>query len=237
VRPRLHEVVRDVAGAMVGPSDLPELLHRLTEHASAMVGAVGAGILLRDRQGHLRFGAASEDRIMDVEHHQQLVEEGACWQAYTDDRVVVAEDLRHDERWPSYTARALEHGFVAVVGVPMRAYGRTIGVMNVYRETAGPWSDEACEAAEVLAALGAGYVAHAAQLRDQEDLTDQLQRAIDSRDLIGQAKGIVMAHRQVDAGQAFSLLRVGSQSRNVKLRDIAQAVIDGRIDPRALDGA
>lgn len=227
---RLLEVVRDAAMALVTSPDLPVLLFRLTEHATALSEAYGAGILLRDREGRLRFGGASRDEIIAIERHQAQIQSGIGCDAFERDEVLITEDLTTNPKWPRYGERACETGMCAVAAVPMHAYGHTIGVLDVYRKTTSDWDEETLEILNVLATLGAGYVAHAAYLRDHRDLTDQLQRAIDTRDLIGQAKGVVMTRMDVDATTAFAMLRTCSQRRNVKLRDIAAAVIEGRID-------
>jgi AmiR/NasT family two-component response regulator len=107
----------------------------------------------------------------------------------------------------------------------MHAWGRIIGVLNVYRDQPGPWSPEDVEAAEILTAMGAAYVLHADQARAQHELTEQLQQALESRDVIGQAKGILMARHGVAADVAFEMLRRVSQDTNVKVRAVAEKVV------------
>lgn len=108
----------------------------------------------------------------------------------------------------------------------MHAYGETIGVLNLYRRDPGPWSEADVEAAEIVTAMGAGYVLHANHLRAQHDLADQLETAIASRDLIGQAKGLLIARHGIDAGEAFAMLRAESQTSNLKLRDVAAKLLN-----------
>lgn len=226
----LHEVLREFTGTILNPYDLDELLHRLTGHTMDLLDASGCGIMLADEDGRLAFAAASDDGVVRVELHQEQVSEGACHDAYQRNELVLIEDVRvGGNEWPGYRDRVLDAGFHAVLGVPMNAVGRTIGVMNVYRQTTGPWSDADVEAAQILTAVGAGYIVHANDLRAQHDLTDNLQAAITSRDLIGQAKGVVMEREGVDAEEAFTILRKLSQHQNRKLREVAQLVIDGEI--------
>jgi GAF domain-containing protein len=226
----LHEVLREFTGAILNPYDLDELLHRLTQYTLDLLDASGCGIMLSDAEGKLAFAAASDEGVVRVELHQERVSEGACHDAFKRNELVIIEDIRTGgNEWPGYRDRVLDAGLHAVLGVPMNAVGRTIGVVNVYRQVPGPWSDADVEAAQILTAVGAGYVVHANDLRAQHDLTDNLQAAIASRDLIGQAKGIIMEREDVDAEHAFTLLRTLSQRENRKLRDIAQMVIDGEV--------
>lgn len=227
----LHEIIREFTGALLNPRDLADLLDRLTRHTLHLLDASGCGIMLEDEEGHLAFAAASNDDVVAVELHQERIHEGACFDAYRNNELVRIDDVSSSgEHWPGYRQRVLAAGMWAVLGVPMNAFGRTIGVMNVYRATPGAWTPDDVEAAEILTAIAAIYIIHAHDLQEHHELTTQLQDAIGSRDVIGQAKGILMAREQVDAEGAFEMLRTVSQRSNRKLREVAQLVIDDQID-------
>jgi len=195
--------------------------------------AVGAGIMLTDETGRLGFVAASEQLVVEAEQHQNLVREGACHEAHKTNEIVVVDDLTTETRWPEYCPRVLELGLRAVLGVPMNAHGQTIGVINIYREHPSEWSAKDIATAEIIAAMGAGYILNANQMRAQQALAEQLEAAIESRDVIGQAKGIIMVQADIDADGAFDLLRSMSQRQNRKLRDVAQTVVEQRRDAAA----
>lgn len=231
MRDELVHIVRDFAGALLNPYDSQVVLERLTRQSMELLAAAGSGIMLEGRDGELSFAAASEPRIMEIELVQERASEGACYEAYLTNEVIVVDDIRAITDWPTYASRVLENGMASVIGVPMNAFGRTIGVLNIYRDVPTPWTRDDVASAEIMAAMGAGYIVHAGELRARIDLTEQLQEAIDSRDMIGQAKGIVMARLGVDATTAFSLLRDASQSGNVKVRELAKQIVDGVIDP------
>jgi len=222
---RLLTVIREFTENVVNPFDLDELLHRLLRQTIEVVDAAGAGIMLADDRGELHFVAASEERIVDAEREQTRLESGACFEAYTTGRIVVVKDLKTETRWPHYADHVTGLGLRAVLGVPMHAGGQRIGVMNIYQGVPTRWTHEQITTAEIVTAMGAGYVLNANQLRAQHELGEQLQAAIDSRDLIGQAKGILMSHGQVSADEAFELLRTRSQQQNRRLRDVAEAII------------
>jgi GAF domain-containing protein len=222
----LIAVVSEFTNTILNPYDVQELLHRLSGHAAALTGAQGAGIMLAGRgEGRLGFAAATDDRAVEMELVQDRIEQGACYDAFMTNQLGVVEDLQDAGRWPDYEQRALQLGLRAVLAIPMNASGQTIGVVNIYRETPGPWSSEDIEAAQIVTAMGAGYVLHADQLRAQHDLADQLQTALESRDLIGQAKGILMTRHGIDAETAFEQLRKVSQDSNHKLRDVARSLV------------
>lgn len=221
----LLDAVREFTTSIRDPYDAQELLHRLTERALTVTAAQGAGIMLADGSDGLAFAAATHERVTQIEELQGRIESGACHQAFSTDRIVVIEDLEATDAWPEYRSRAVANGFRSVLGVPMHAGGQTIGVMNLYRHDAGPWTPVDVESAEILVAMGAAYVLHANELRAQHTLAEQLQEALVSRDVIGQAKGILMARHGVDADAAFGLLRQHSQTTNRKLRDVAEDLV------------
>ena len=228
----LLAAVREFTSTILNPFDLQELLFRLTGHAAAVTDASGAGIMLAGEQG-LGFAAASSNDIVEVEVVQSRVQSGPCRDAYASGDVIAVDDLRSEERWPEYRVRARELGFGAVIGLPMRAWGQLIGVLDIYRRDPGPWTAEDIDGCEIMASMGAGYILHANQLRAQHDLAQQLQVALESRDTIGQAKGILMSRHGVTADEAFEMLRTASQDTNVKLRDVAAQFVDRARDVNA----
>jgi GAF domain-containing protein len=225
----LIQVIREFTGSIINPYDLDELLHRLMRHATQVVDAAGAGIMLASEGSGLDFVAASDERVVEAEEHQAELETGACFEAYAINRLVVVEDLAQDDRWPEYSRRVTGLGLHSVLGIPMNAFGQTIGVINFYREPPSTWTDEDVNTAEIITAMGAGYILNANQLRAQHTLSEQLHAAIESRDVIGQAKGILMARGNIGADDAFELLRQRSQQHNQKLRQVAQRLIDEQV--------
>ena len=226
MRDQLVDVIREFTGTLLNPFDLPDVLHRLTEHSIEVLDASGCGIMLEDDHGELAFAAASNDDVIAIERHQERAHEGACFEAYTRNEVVaIADATSLRERWPAYAARLDEAGLRAVIGVPMNAFAQTIGVINIYRSGGGAWTPEEIEAAEIVASVGAGYIVYGTDMRAQHDLAQQLQAAISSRDLIGQAKGILMEREGMSAEAAFTALRQFSQHSNRKLHEVAMEIV------------
>jgi GAF domain-containing protein len=225
--PRLRAAIHEFTSTIVNPYDLQELLQRLTGHATVLTGTQGAGIMLAGRrEGRLGFAAATDERVVEMELVQDRIQTGPCCEAYLNDELRVVDDLQQAAgRWPEYEQRAAQLGFRAVLAVPMNAWGQTIGVINIYRDRPGPWSAADIEAAEIVTAMGAGYVLHADQMRSQHQLAEQLHTALESRDLIGQANGILIARHGIDANTAFEQLRQVSQDTNIKLRDVAAKLV------------
>ncbi len=220
----LVDAVREFTAALLNPFDVSELLHRLLGHVNRTADADGSGIMLAGRDG-LRFATASDEEVVQLEQLQDELDEGACREAYASDAIIMVPDLAEHDAWPRYRARAAELGIRAVVSVPMHAAGQVIGALNVYRRAPGEWNEGQLDAIEIMTAMGAGYVLHATEMRAQHDLAEQLQQAIETRDLIGQAKGVLMVRHDVDADAAFDMLRRLSQTHNLKLRLVAARVV------------
>ena len=228
---RLLDAVREFTESILLPFDRDYLLDRLVEHATSALRATGSGIMLEGAAGRLEFAAASDSVIREVERVQDRAETGACYEAYTTNQVVPVPDLRDTDRWPPYTAWALDVGLRSVIGVPLRAWGRTIGVLNVYRDRVDEWTPADIDACQILAAMGAGYILNATQMQAQQDLTENLQAALESRATIERAKGILMERERIDADAAFKTLRQAAAENNRKLQDIAQEIV-GSIEYR-----
>jgi GAF domain-containing protein len=134
--------------------------------------------------------------------------------------------MRTEARWPDYVPRVAEQGVRSSLSVPLPFQGISIGALNNYSTEvsafATPQSLEAgLDVAEVVAVAVANATAHA----DLGEQARHMRAAMDSRAVIEQAKGVLMAQRQIDADQAFEVLRAASQRYNRKLRDIAQGIV------------
>jgi GAF domain-containing protein len=223
---RLLAVLRQFTRAILDPYDPDDLLQQLIERTSELLDADGAGIMLVDRHGQLGFAAASGPRVAHMEMVQETSGTGVCYHAWDTNQVVAAGGQDDMERWPVYAQRARDVCFGSVLGVPLNAHGQTIGVLNVYRDQEGAWTEDELEVAEVLAMVGAGYILNSAQLRAQHELAEHLQTALESRGVIERAKGMLMAKEGVTSETAFAALRKASMDSNRKLRDVAQELVD-----------
>ena len=131
--------------------------------------------------------------------------------------------------YPEFAEAAQAHGIQSSLSLPLVAGDEGLGALNLYARTANgfPPEDEALDVE--LAAAAAIVFANASAYREAVQLSDQLGEAMQSRAVIEQAKGILMARSpHLSAENAFDLLRKASQRENVKLRDIAQRLVERR---------
>ena len=176
------------------------------------------------------------DTPMTAAHHGDMAQAadelqyergyGPCLDAGRAGVQIRIDDMHTEQRWPDYTARVVEVGVRSSLSTPLPYQGSSIGALNIYSTrpaafASGASAEAGREVAEAVAVAVANADAHA-QLTDR---ARNMQLAMESRAVIEQAKGVLMAQRHVDAEGAFDLLRDASQRYNRKLRDIAAGIV------------
>ena len=205
--------------------DLETVLTELTESVTAVLGLSGAGVTMAD-DGRLRFVTAVSEASGDLERNQEQQQAGPCRDAYDTGDVVRVTDVREEStRWPEFSAAATHLSVAGVAGIPMRLADQIIGALNLYASRPRVWSDEEIAVAGVLANVATSYVVNASKLRQQEQLTEQLQHALESRVIIEQAKGITAQQNSVTIDQAYQLMRGHARKNNASLRLVAEAIV------------
>ena len=138
-------------------------------------------------------------------------------------------------RWPEFAPEALAAGFRSVHALPMRLRGTVIGALNLFRTGPGEMSPADVDVAQAFADVATiAILQHRAAL-DAQVITDQLTRALNSRIVIEQAKGMVAERLDLDMEQSFAVLRGHARNHNLRLADVAEAVIGGTLAASALD--
>ena len=169
---------------------------------------------------HTTVPVASNGRARALAQAQEPPRGGPCLAAAFGEERVIANDLRDDPRWPEFARQAIDLGITSVVSYQLflhRDQGDRFGALNLYGSEPGAFDESAIEVGEVFAAHCAATLAAAISQEGAET-------ALQTRDLIGQAKGILMERHLLTAEEAFELLSQVSQHRNVKLREIAEVV-------------
>jgi GAF domain-containing protein len=181
------------------------------DHAETVAFTGSIAIALDERQYEKGYGpcldaAASGERI----------------------RLVMADP---DNLYPDLARAALEEGVTHCLSVGMPLPTPTLGAMNVYNPTGRPISDDEERIAATFASFAAIVLASAGLHQDLSELDEQLKAAVQSRAVIDQAKGIIMAQNRCSADDAFRLLVRASQTRNLKLRTLAEQLAAGVSQP------
>jgi len=205
--------------------DLEDSLTELTESVTAVLDLSGSGVTMAE-EGRLRFVTAVGQASKELERNQEKWQAGPCRDAFETGEVVRVTDVREEStRWPEFSQTAYRLNVAGVAGIPMRLADQIIGALNLYSPEPRSWSDADIAVARVLADVATSYVVNASKLRQQEQLSEQLQEALESRVVIEQAKGITAQQHAVSIEQAYQRMRRHARTNNASMRMVAEAIV------------
>ncbi len=223
---RLAEVFVQVADTLVDDFDVIDFLQLVTTHTTELVPDSAVGLLLADNQQHLQVMAASDERTEMLELFQVQSQEGPCQDCFTTGRAVVNADLRlAADRWPAFAPRAVQAGFRSVHAFPLRLRGEVIGALNLFGPTVGTLDEDIARVLQALADVATIGLLQERAIRRSEQLTEQLQDALNSRIAIEQAKGALAQIHGTSTDAAFELLRGYCRRHHLKISEVARAVV------------
>lgn len=221
-----------ISQALYAAHTVQETLHRTVEFSVDTIdGCSGAGISFVQGD-QIVTPVWTEPKVLEVDEMQYRTGQGPCLDAIAKGESFYAADLLTDPRWPEFGPRAAEAGMRSLLSFCLSG-DTPLGALNLYAEF--PAAFGATDRAKgLIFATHAGIALAAAQ--DVEDatkaLTVEIQRlenlhgALASRQAIGRAEGILMQRELITGEQAFDLLRRASQHLNIKLREVAQHVVE-----------
>jgi hypothetical protein len=209
-------------------ADVLELVMRTTFAMIPYADVVS--VSLRTADGKLHTPMETNPVGIELDQLQNRYDQGPCLDAARKDGLAYthSDDLATEPKWPQFGPAAAELGYVSVLStalMPDAAPPRQTGALNIYSHTPGTLGDEATRDRALLLsthaslALARTQAIHLAELREA-----QLRKALTTRDVIGQAKGVLMQRRGISADDAFDLLRRTSQDLNVKLAELAHTL-------------
>ena len=205
---------------------LEGVLADVAELATAAVPDADGASVASVRDGHAETFVATDSGVRRADEAQYGHEQGPCVEAGKDGHVHRSQHLPEDARWPALADAAADVGLGSVLAVPIPNGGDgPVGTLNLYARRPDAFADEDTRSAVGLAKY-AGYAIATARERDEaRRLAQQLAEAMKSRAVIDQAIGILMAREKCDPESAMQLLRTASQQANVKVRDIAERLV------------
>ncbi len=220
-RPHLGEVMGRVARRMQEEhGDVDATLRAVTTAAVATVPhASECSISYVTGRREVESRASTGDLSREVDALQGRLGEGPCLDAVWEEEVVRVDDVAAEQRWPRFAREAAALGAGSMMCSQLFVSGDQLGALNLYSRDPGVFDDEAQEIGMMLAAHAAVAIAGA-------EHEQNLRRAVDRRDLIGQAEGILMERYEITADQAFGVLARVSQQTDRRLADIARELDD-----------
>jgi GAF domain-containing protein len=200
--------------------DSGDLLSRVCTEAVRLVDtARDAGVIITDPQHNLTTVCATGPAPRQLDELQMRMGTGPCLTAARKQIVVRMHDVEADTRWSEFRASALSCDVASMLCVPLHVDEQVLGTLSLYGDKADVFRDGAEPVARMLAALSAVALAESQQ-------RERMERALANRDLIGQAKGILMHRHGIRADAAFEMLRTHSQRTNAKLLTVVERVVE-----------
>jgi GAF domain-containing protein len=224
----------EMADTLVDDYDIVDMLTGLADRCVSLLGVSAAGVMLASPAGSLGLVASSSEAMRLLELFELQAQEGPCLDAFRTGEPIQHENLQAGAgRWPLFSAAALQAGFRAALALPLRLREVTVGALNLFSATGDPITEADVIVARAFADLAALSIAQHRAAAEAQRLNEQLTGALTSRVIIEQAKGVISERAGVDLAEAFARLRAYARHHNCRLTDVAQAAIDGTLDPRA----
>lgn len=220
MRPTVDRALAELAVELSSAGTVVDSIELITAFAAETIGTSHAGATLLRRRGSFETAGPTDPVVAEADRLQEELREGPCVDAAVESRVIVAQDLASDERWPRWGPRAVALGLGSVLSCEMSAGEQRIGALNVYGEAGHAFTHDDVEVSVLLAH-------HAAAALVAAETIQGLTAALDSRTLISQAQGVLMERYKLDGDRAFAVLRRHSQNENTRLVDVARSVVDG----------
>jgi len=222
------QALRALSNFLVSKTSMGDtLLHVSQITVDAMPKAEMAGISLLGETGRPTTGVFTDDQSPEMDAAQYESGRGPCLDSWREGRVVRVDDMEAADMYPEFAAAAQAHGVRSTLSLPLVAGDECLGALNLYARSTGGFSSEDEAVGTDLAAAAAIVLANASAFWAASQLSEQLAQAMQSRAAIEQAKGILMARSpRMSADEAFDVLRKASQRENVKVREIAQRVVE-----------
>jgi len=222
----LDSAMEEMGDSLTQQADLGQSLQRIVLAVSDTIpGADHASITVRDTGGGLRTIAATSDLVRSADELQYTLREGPCYEAVMAKPLCYAPNLTQSERWPTFGPRVAELGLLSQLAVRLSQDGATVTGLNLYSTTRNAF-DEDDGLPQMFASHARVALGYATELQN-------LYVALNSRETIGKAIGIVMERYDLTSERAFEFLIRTSQDSNTKLRDVALRIVQTR-EARAL---
>jgi GAF domain-containing protein len=216
----------ELARVVLSEQTMDGLLERITELAKAVVPGVDSVSITLLTADHATTVVSTGELAKDLDETQYDAGFGPCLDAAQAGSTALVADTRTESRWPDFAKAAAEKGVLSSLSTPIPLQQYSGAAINMYSRETGVFDEPAQDVAASFAGYAGVALANMHLYESTRTLADQLQAAMDSRAVIEQAKGVLMAQHHCTADEAFEMLVKLSQQSNRKLREVAQALVD-----------
>ena len=222
----LGRILVDAGRSVADEDDLLTLLQHVAGIAQEAVdGADYAGITI-DLGGLTYTAVHTDEQTLRIDSEQYEAGEGPCLHAARTRTIVLLDSEQAMARWPRFAAGARDEGINSFLAAPLFTDGQTLGSFNLYGRSQHAFDSLDAEILDLLTTAVSRAIGDLARFKSAKDTAESIQRVLQTRAPIEQAKGVLMAMRGIDADEAFDVLRVQSQETNVPVRVLAVDFLD-----------
>jgi GAF domain-containing protein len=215
-------------GALDPEQDLARAMQQITSAAKTLLRVDGAGLMLADERGVLRWATASDQQTQIIEEGQERLGQGPCVNAFAEHAPMAMRDAAKEPHWGKITDVVTGQEMRAGLSAPIQLEGGPIGSLDLYSAEPRDWDQAEISAVQVYAALAATLLSLAVGAQVKGRLAEQLQVAFEHRTRIERAKGMLMVWEGIDDAAAFERLRSAARSSRRPLIDVVNEVLGGQ---------
>ena len=208
-----------------GDGEMQQILQAVVDYAKRRIPGTDEAAITLIRRGDAGTVASTGGMAEVLDELQYETGYGPCLDAGRSNEILQITDAATETRWPRYVPPARENGLASSLSLPIPVENYLVGALNLYSATPHAFTAEAVELGDAMATHICAALSRAEQIFGYRDQLEQLRRAMASRAVIEQAKGIIMAQRKCTAAEAFGELRTISMNQNVKLADLAAGLV------------
>ena len=220
-----YEAFSELSRIRLADIDIDILLEKIAQLAKRTIpGASEVSVTLLHGNSP-QTAAFTGELALALDEKQYERGYGPCLDAADTTTILMVPDTGSEQRWPGWAAVAAQAGVHSSLSVGLPVHEHVTGALNIYATTPKAFDDDAIAIAQTFAGFAAVGLANAHLYETQATLAGHLQKAMDNRAVIEQAKGVIMGERRCTAEQAFTILAKLSQDTNRKVRDVATALV------------
>jgi GAF domain-containing protein len=229
---QIRDALRTLDSVRYGAGDMHAAIERIVQTTHDLFQVDGAALMLVDDEMALRNAAASDGRLQQLEELQLRHHDGPCIDAFQQKSLIGSDDLRTEERWKEFSADAADAGLRALLASPIPYASDAVGVVVVFSADAHAWSPEGEMALMAFTDLAALAIVTGLQNEERGEKVSQLQRALDSRVTIEQAKGVLVFSKQLAPREAFEQMRSDARRTRRKVAEVAAEIVKSALQDR-----
>lgn len=217
----IRTAMADLTRPLAAETTLDDTLAAVTDNAVKLIDGVHYADVMLVHDDTVESVAPTDSMVTDLDALQLRLRQGPCLQAADGEELIQCRDLTKDERWPQFAVRAVDAGVHSMLSFRLYTHRKGSGALNLLSRATDPFDSD-----DLL--VGAMLATHAATAVLAVNRQRQFESALESRDIIGQAKGMLMERFDVSAVRAFEMMTALSQDTNTPLRIIARRITEAR---------